>query len=242
MYGITKSRNLYKINESNGDSILIGNTGIFVAGLAINPSNGELWASIGSVFGQKKDKIYKINKATADTIYVGNTGNNKVTNAIAFDNFGNLYGIVGSDFQVNSLVKIDTLNASITTVGSIGYKGIKGLALLPSLTDVTPETVNNGIPEKFELKQNYPNPFNPATTIEYALPFDANVKITVINSIGEEISVLEDDFAKAGYHKIQWNAAQNGNKLSSGIYIYRIDASDINGKQYKMSKKMILLK
>ena len=39
------------------------------------------------------------------------------------------------------------------------------------------------------LEQNYPNPFNPATTIGYGIKEKSNVKISILNSIGEEIAV-----------------------------------------------------
>ena len=42
----------------------------------------------------------------------------------------------------------------------------------------------------YSLEQNYPNPFNPTTKIGYVLSAKTNVKVVVMNAIGEEIAVL----------------------------------------------------
>jgi hypothetical protein len=94
------------------------------------------------------------------------------------------------------------------------------------------------LPAEFSLEQNYPNPFNPATTIEFSLPADAQVKISVYNLVGEKVAeVVNKDFA-AGNHRIEFNASQ----LTSGVYLYKLDAVDITGKNYYSIKKMTLLK
>ncbi len=86
---------------------------------------------------------------------------------------------------------------------------------------------------EFALTQNYPNPFNPTTTIGYGIQVKSNVKITVLNSIGEEVALLLNEEKEAGYHQIQFNAVN----LPSGVYFYRIQAGS-----YTDTKKMILLK
>jgi hypothetical protein len=94
------------------------------------------------------------------------------------------------------------------------------------------------LPIEFSLEQNYPNPFNPATTIEFSLQADAQVKISVYNLVGEKVAeVINKDYT-AGNHKIEFNASQ----LTSGVYLYRIDAVDASGKIYNSVKKMTLLK
>ncbi|MBK9096800.1 MAG: T9SS type A sorting domain-containing protein [bacterium] len=94
------------------------------------------------------------------------------------------------------------------------------------------------VPTEYLLKQNYPNPFNPATTIEFSLPVDAQVKIGVYNLVGEKVAeVIDKDFT-AGNHRIDYNASQ----LTSGVYLYKLDAVDISGKNYTSVKKMTLLK
>jgi hypothetical protein len=100
-----------------------------------------------------------------------------------------------------------------------------------------------GAPQSFALSQNYPNPFNPSTTIQYALPYSSNVKITIYNITGAVIKVLLNSTQEAGVHQAIMNTTSNGMNLSSGIYFYSIQAVSLDGSHsFKQTKKMILLK
>ena len=88
-------------------------------------------------------------------------------------------------------------------------------------------------PLEFELSQNYPNPFNPVTTIKFSLPITSNVKLSLFNILGEEVQILVNETIEAGVHIINFNASQ----LSSGVYLYRIQAVD-----NIEIKRMVLLK
>lgn len=93
------------------------------------------------------------------------------------------------------------------------------------------------VPLDFSLSQNYPNPFNPSTTIGYEIPSDGIVSIKVFDITGKEIATLVNEFKQAGYHSVELNASD----LPGGIYLYRIEASNI-GNRFSDSKRMILLK
>ncbi len=100
------------------------------------------------------------------------------------------------------------------------------------------EQRKNQIPDEFSLSQNYPNPFNPETSIDYQLAKETHVKIRVFNVQGQLIETLVDQVQPAGYYSIRWNALDgNGNRLPSGVYLYKIETSYFNEL-----KKMILLK
>jgi hypothetical protein len=89
------------------------------------------------------------------------------------------------------------------------------------------------VPAEFALLQNYPNPFNPSTTINYELPEQAMVEISIFNALGERVVSLVNEMKDAGRHSVAFNAAG----YSSGIYFYQIKAND-----YVSVKKMILMK
>jgi hypothetical protein len=104
------------------------------------------------------------------------------------------------------------------------------------ITGVQPETV---LPSSFEVYQNYPNPFNPSTTIRYALPSNGQVRITLYNTLGQLVKEIYSGYKQSGYQEVNFNASG----LPSGVYIYSIHVTSLDGKQnYSSAKKMMLLK
>ncbi|MCX7832615.1 MAG: T9SS type A sorting domain-containing protein [Ignavibacteria bacterium] len=95
--------------------------------------------------------------------------------------------------------------------------------------------VEIGIPTKFELSQNYPNPFNPITKIDFALPKDSKVNITLYDLLGREVKTIVNEFKNAGYYTILLDASE----IPSGIYFYRMNTEE---NQFIMAKKMVILK
>jgi len=94
-----------------------------------------------------------------------------------------------------------------------------------------------GVPSAYALSQNYPNPFNPTTKIDYDLPYDGKVSITLYDLTGREVSKLVNEVKTAGYHTVQFN----GSNLSSGMYFFRISAEG-NNNSFVTTKKMVLIK
>ena len=95
------------------------------------------------------------------------------------------------------------------------------------------------IPKDFAVSQNYPNPFNPSTKIDYQVPVDAKVILDVYNIAGQKVVELVNQEQSAGYYTVDFGAS----KLSSGVYIYRLAASDkATGNNFSSIKKMMLLK
>ena len=93
-------------------------------------------------------------------------------------------------------------------------------------------------PEEYKLSQNYPNPFNSNTNINYQLPEQSKVTITIYNILGQKVKTLVDNVKEAGYHTAIWNGLDKfENQVSSGIYYYRIVSSS-----FAQSKKMVFLK
>jgi len=102
----------------------------------------------------------------------------------------------------------------------------------------TKESSDANLPEGFELAQNYPNPFNPNTTIDFSLPEAQHVTLEVVNIQGQVVRTLVDDVRSAGDHSVEWDAtSDNGNRVASGVYFYRLSAGD-----HVASRKMTLLK
>jgi hypothetical protein len=109
--------------------------------------------------------------------------------------------------------------------------GTKRQNIINAITDV--RQVKSNIPDRYKLSQNYPNPFNPATNIEFSLPKSSNGTLKVFNILGQEIATLVNENKNAGTYKVDFDAS----KLTSGIYIYRLDAGSFTSE-----RKMILMK
>jgi len=114
-------------------------------------------------------------------------------------------------------------------------RGFFGNAYLRPLSDITTGVDNAGgsPPTAFQLLQNYPNPFNPSTTIRYGLPNRAHVTLTVFNTLGQQVALLQLGEQQAGYHEVTFDAAG----MSSGVYLYRMEAgSDV------VTKRLLLVR
>jgi hypothetical protein len=99
------------------------------------------------------------------------------------------------------------------------------------------ETVNVGAPKNFSVSQNYPNPFNPTTKIDFEVPLDSKVNITLFDISGKEVQTLLNEKKSAGYYSVAFNAVN----LSSGTYFYRISGEN-GDRMFSETKKMTLIK
>jgi hypothetical protein len=95
------------------------------------------------------------------------------------------------------------------------------------------------VPAEFGLAQNYPNPFNPSTAISYDVAKAAHVTIRVYDVLGRAVAQLVDASQKPSRYTVQWNPGS----LSSGTYLYRIDARNEDGSgNFSAVKKLVYLK
>ena len=108
-------------------------------------------------------------------------------------------------------------------------------------TDVI--STNNLVITDYALSQNYPNPFNPSTSIEFSVPVNTSVTLTIYNLLGQVVITLVNEEISAGNYSVVWNGEdQNGLKVSSGVYLYKMQANGLNGREFQEIRKMVLLK
>ncbi len=110
------------------------------------------------------------------------------------------------------------------TAISMGWENIS--------TSLDDETATE-VPGEYSLAQNYPNPFNPETTISFSLPEKANICLKIFDLLGREVATLASGEMNEGHHKVVFNAKN----LSSGLYIYRLEAGE-----FSAVRKLLLLK
>lgn len=103
---------------------------------------------------------------------------------------------------------------------------------------------SESIPAKFALLPAYPNPFNPVTVIKYQIPAYSKVEISVFNVQGHKLRTLVNEPQVSSYYYVTWDGKDDrGDIVSSGVYIYRIEAVSLEDEQiFSMTKKMILLR
>ncbi len=94
------------------------------------------------------------------------------------------------------------------------------------------------VPKTYALEQNYPNPFNPTTHIRYQIPEGSQVSLTIYNMLGQKVRTLVNGQQAAGVYDIVWDGTNdNGVKLASGVYIYRMTAGN-----FTQIRKLVLMK
>ena len=128
------------------------------------------------------------------------------------------YGIVEKEFSLSSMVHVEEIEFD--------------------LSQMSTNNDQSQFPGRFSLSQNYPNPFNPTTEIQYELPNESLVNITIYDVVGRKIKSLVNQEQSAGSYSLQWDATNNvGEVVPAGMYIYTIQAG-----KYTSTKKMVLLK
>jgi hypothetical protein len=132
---------------------------------------------------------------------------------------------------INTEGEVLTLVFEGNTEINISTADIRNILNSPMAVNIS--GTEGSVPTEFALMQNYPNPFNPTTTINYALPTQAMVEISIYNALGERVATLVNEIKEAGRYTVEFNATG----YSSGIYFYQIKAND-----YVSVKKMILMK
>lgn len=91
-------------------------------------------------------------------------------------------------------------------------------------------------PTEFKISQNFPNPANPTAMIDFQLPHNSEVNISVYDLTGKLIAILTNGWLQAGYHSVKFD----GSNLASGIYIYRMNVS--KPFDYTLARKLVLIK
>ncbi|MBX7042578.1 MAG: choice-of-anchor B family protein [Ignavibacteria bacterium] len=122
----------------------------------------------------------------------------------------------------------------------IGSDMSNGLFVIKTSFPMTGSSqLNTTAPETFTLEQNYPNPFNPSTTIKFSLKENSDVRLSIYDMRGAEVTRLFSDRRDAGVYEVSFDASKQG--LSSGTYLYRIDVAG-RTSSYSETKKMTLTK
>ena len=108
-----------------------------------------------------------------------------------------------------------------------------------------PACVKNGVDAPvvqaqygFQLAQATPNPFTKTTSIRFSIASKEHVSVEVYNILGQKVRTLVDETLEANAYTREWDGrSDSGEKVSNGIYFYKMVAGDFSD-----TKKAVLLK
>jgi hypothetical protein len=132
----------------------------------------------------------------------------------------------------NNQLRVSAIPGGGTLVCTFNNSSYNAFAIAPSLMATGIQGFGT-IPAEYFIAQNYPNPFNPTTKIKFGLPKNGNVKLTVYDILGREITVLANEYKPAGTYEVDFD----GTNLPSGLYFYKLEAGG-----FTLTKKMLLIK
>ncbi|MBE0644400.1 MAG: choice-of-anchor D domain-containing protein [Bacteroidetes bacterium] len=151
---------------------------------------------------------------TNGTVLIGRNGRVLFYNANGVEN-GQLFSLAAS------AINLEKLSASNVTVADAQNRAMDVNVILVKK--------GNAVAGVFDLAQNFPNPFNPSTEISFTVPESMPVRLSIYNSIGEEVRTLLSGGVAAGQHTITWDGLNaTGAAVASGVYFYRLSAGSFS--------------
>ncbi len=202
-----------------------------VGNMVLDTSAHPIWGDVDTVIARPEGMKW-IN-LLSDTGYLHDA--NLVYEATVNLQVGKTTG----DFQIGYLVTVNTvdilqfLNDQENDQQLAGADTSMNHAVTVTSVMGVKETKLDGVPSEYHLSQNFPNPFNPSTTINYSVTEGSKVDLIVYDLSGKEVAILVNGYKPAGNYSVNFS----DNKLSSGVYYYRIST---NG--FTETRKMILMK
>lgn len=136
--------------------------------------------------------------------------------------------VTGQSFEIlSNLIAVDP-----TFSNNYNYSQLNPMYRKTSSITAVRET-GSARPSEFELYQNYPNPFNPTTIIEFSLPHNEHVTLSLYNEAGQLVERIVDQTLQSGKYHIRFDAHQ----LPSGVYLYRLMTP-----RFQQARKMLLVR
>ncbi len=247
--------NLNSVSNEIADAVLYSNYFIYGIGVFSVNTEGQIAASDVNADGLSlsvADLVYLIRIVVGDALPYAKLA--PVTATIV-DNNGSLNvdaemgaalvvieGNVTADLLADNMEIISNFDGANTRVLVYSLEGntfsgdflnANGTIVSVELGSAEGAQVNAKLlPANFGLAQNYPNPFNPSTTIEFSVPFNSDVTLTIYNVTGQKVAEFSGTY-EAGIQTITYDASA----MASGVYFYKLNAGD-----FSQTKKMVLLK
>jgi hypothetical protein len=231
-YIISSNQTVSQLYSLNWPSFTLTAIGAPITSCAYPVTGGFNNSGLLHVIDASTGNIYRINKTTGTAQLIGPSGVAMTSvNDGAFDRTDNKFYCSLPAGTFPRLLQMNSTLGESTIVGIFPYDGIAAMCVIsfnPSSVVYNPEQVSD-----YKLYNNYPNPFNPSTKIKFDIPEISDVKLSVYNMQGKELSVLVNERLKPGSYKTTFN----GSNFSSGTYYCVLKTGN-----YTNTIKLILVK
>ncbi len=178
--------------------------------------------------------VLPVELTSFSVIIFDNTINLKWETATEVNNYGfeiersikeneqyNIIGFVEGHGNSNSPKQYNFIDNEINQSGTYYYR-LKQVDNDGTFEYSKTVEINFDNPNNFKLMQNYPNPFNTSTIIKYEINTDSDVSLRVYDLIGNEISILINEYQSSGIYYVNFDASC----LASGSYFYRLNVGN----------------
>ena len=126
-------------------------------------------------------------------------------------------GSAATTYAHSGLAPGTTRHYRVSAINTVGTSPASNVA---SATTETVTSVDTPPQYTLRLDGNHPNPFSARTTISFTLPEPAVVTMNVHDLLGRQVLTVGPDLRGGGPGILQ----VEGNRLASGVYLYRIHA------------------
>jgi len=229
------------VNPSNPDEVIVIASNFRVNSAFHTLNGGDSWDVIdGNLAGESGPSFRSAAIANVDEekVYVVGTSIGVFSTQV-LDGDNTTWQQESEDFVGNVIINDMDYRRSDETIalGTHGRGAFVGNLMLS--TPIEDEQFTE-VPGSFKLEQNFPNPFNPSTSIQFSLPTQSVVELTVYDLQGKEVrTLISNETRTAGSHSFNFNAEG----LASGVYFYRIQAESVSGsRSFTETRKLTLIK
>ncbi len=102
-----------------------------------------------------------------------------------------------------------------------------GIGIFRHSTQVDTDDTETPLPRQFTLRQNFPNPFYRTTKISFELEQAQDVRLTVLNILGQRVRDLRVGRRPAGTNFVEWDGRDDyGKEVASGVYFARLSVNN----------------
>ncbi len=219
-----------RVAPTNEEMVIVSFSGYGTSHVFKSYDAGVNWIDISTGLPDVPVNAVAIHPLSSNTVFAGTD-----VGVFVSTNSGETWSVLSNGLPEGVIIKSLQITESSNTMKAATHGNGVYEIQLPDIAVSVNENISS--PESFKLYQNYPNPFNPTTTIKYRISSlndrPVFVELKVFDLLGKEIATLIKEEKSPGEYAVVFNAQH----LSSGIYIYQLQAGNLLEQ-----KKMLLLK